>query len=438
MAGGGAHPSECHQHVLSRATATDAGMTWKNASILLIDDNHVNLTLLERVLEMLGVDDIRVVNDPLRAESVFAERRPDLVLLDLHMPHLDGFGVMERFQAQIGGDDFIPIIVVTADSSNEARERALAAGAKDFVTKPINVAEVVLRVANLLESRALYKGLREHNAELAGELLKRDQSERIRQLGRAERIARVESVLARDAIDIVFQPIVDLRSGHIAGVEALSRFPVEPQRAPDVWFDEATSVGLGAALELRALERALAHIDEIPATAFMSVNLSPEVASQKEAVDIVRAAPRDRVVVEITEHGQIRDRSALNESLDAMRDHGVRVAVDDAGAGFAGLQQILDLRPEIIKLDIAITHAIDSDPIRRALASCLLTFATDIGSLIVAEGIETKAELVTLQQLGVGLGQGYFLAVPGSKGALFEPLLFDGFDPRFDFGTAGA
>jgi len=412
--------------------------TWKNASILLIDDNQVNLTLLGRVLELLGVDDIRVVNDPLHAEAVFAERRPDLVLLDLHMPHLDGFGVMERFQAHIDGDDFIPIIVVTADSSNEARERALSVGAKDFVTKPINIAEVVLRVANLLESRALYKGLRQHNAELAGELLRRDQSDSARQRGRTERIARVESVLARNAIDIVFQPIVDLRSGHVAGVEALSRFSDEPVRPPDVWFDEATSVGLGAALELRALERALAHIDAIPEAAFMSVNLSPEVAGQRDAVEIINGAPTGRIVVEITEHGQIRDRSTLNASLDAMRTRGVRVAVDDAGAGFAGLQQILDLRPEIIKLDLAITHGIDTDPIRRALASCLLSFATEIGSLIVAEGIETRDELVTLQKLGIVLGQGYFLALPGSLDALFEPLLFDGFDPRFDFDTNGS
>ena len=407
--------------------------TWKDASILLIDDNEVNLTLLGRVLELLGVDDIRVVNDSLQAEAVFAERRPDLVLLDLHMPHLDGFGVMEQFQAQIDGDDFIPILVVTADSSNEARERALAAGAKDFVTKPINIAEVVLRVANLLESRALYKGLRQHNAELAGELMKRDQTEHVRRRQRVERISRIESVLAHDAIDIVFQPIVDLRSGHIAGVEALSRFSAEPRRPPDAWFDEATSVGLGAALELRALERALEYIDDIPAPAFLSVNLSPEVASHNEAVDIINRAPAGRIVVEITEHGQIRDRCALNEALDTMRLNGVRIAVDDAGAGFAGLQQILDLRPEIIKLDIAITHAIDTDPIRRALASCLLSFSTEIGGLIVAEGIETQGELATLQHLGIVLGQGYFLALPGSLDSLSEPLLFDGFDPRFDF-----
>jgi len=411
--------------------------TWKNASILLIDDNQVNLTLLGRVLEMVGVTDVRVVSNPLEAEAVFAERRPDLVLLDLHMPHLDGFGVMERFQAHIAGDDFIPIIVVTADSSNEARERALAAGAKDFVTKPINVTEVVLRVANLLESRALYKGLRQHNAELAAELLERDRTHHLRQRGRKERIARVQSVLDTDAINIVFQPIVDLRSGHIAGVEALSRFPTEPIRPPDIWFNEAASVGLGSALELRALGLALAHIENIPPTAFMSVNLSPEVASQREAVDIISAAPVGRVVVEITEHSRIRDRGAINESLNAMRSRGVRVAVDDAGAGFAGLQQILDLRPEIIKLDLALTHAIDSDPVRRALAASLLTFANEIGGLIIAEGIETQAELATLQSLGVVLGQGYFLAHPGSLDALHRPLLYDGFDPRFDFDGPG-
>jgi len=418
---------------VNSVNAADHDTVWKDASILLIDDNQVNLTLLGRVLELVGVTDIRVVNDSLDAEAVFSERRPDLVLLDLHMPKLDGFGVMERFRRQIDGDDFVPIIVITGDSSDEARERALAAGAKDFVTKPINITEVVLRVANLLESRALYKGLRRHNAELAAALLERDQSEHLLQQRRQERIARVEAVLADDSIMTVFQPIVDVRTGHIAGVEALTRFGGDPPRPPDVWFDEATAVGLGDVLELRALEKALGLINKIPATAFMSVNLSPEVASTPAAVELISRGPADRVVVEITEHSRIRNRRALSESLEAIRTRGARVAVDDAGAGFAGLQQILDLHPEIIKLDLALTHGIDTDPIRRALASCLLSFATEVGGLIVAEGIETRTELATLQRLGVSLGQGYFLARPGPVTTLFEPLLFDGFDPRLDF-----
>ena len=131
---------------------------------------------------------------------------------------------------------------------------------------------------------------------------------------------------------------------------------------------------------------------------------------------IVEALSRvagSRIVLELTEHTRIDDYPALLEALDELRQHGVRIAVDDAGAGYAGLQQILGLRPDIIKLDVDLTRGIDTDPVRRALAACLVRFGEDTNSVIVAEGIETAAELETLRQLGVPWGQGYLLARPG-------------------------
>ena len=119
-----------------------------------------------------------------------------------------------------------------------------------------------------------------------------------------------------------------------------------------------------------------------------------------------------RVVIEITEQDRTDSYSKLGISLDELRHRGARVAVDDAGAGFAGLQQILELAPDIIKLDITLTRGIDNDPVRRSLTKCLLAFAAEIGALIVAEGIETLAELETVRSVGVTLGQGYLLGRP--------------------------
>jgi EAL domain-containing protein (putative c-di-GMP-specific phosphodiesterase class I) len=119
-----------------------------------------------------------------------------------------------------------------------------------------------------------------------------------------------------------------------------------------------------------------------------------------------------RIVVEITEHEAVEDYAALVRSLDTLRGLGCRVAIDDAGAGFASLRHTLQLAPDIVKVDISLTRDIDSDRGRRALASALISFADEMGMTIVAEGIESQAELDTLRELGVIYGQGYFLAEP--------------------------
>jgi EAL domain-containing protein (putative c-di-GMP-specific phosphodiesterase class I) len=119
-----------------------------------------------------------------------------------------------------------------------------------------------------------------------------------------------------------------------------------------------------------------------------------------------------RVVLEVTEHAPVSDYGRLNGSLGALRARGVRLAIDDAGSGFSSLQHILRLAPDFIKLDMALTRDVDNDLARRALAAALISFAAEIGAVIVAEGIETRAELETLRELGVRFGQGYYLARP--------------------------
>ena len=117
-------------------------------------------------------------------------------------------------------------------------------------------------------------------------------------------------------------------------------------------------------------------------------------------------------MLELTEHERIVDYEALRPWLDDLRSDGVRIAVDDAGAGYAGLQQIVGLQPDIVKLDLALTRGIDKDPVRRALARCLVSFAEEIGAVVLAEGIETHSELEVLRALGIPLGQGYYLGRP--------------------------
>ena len=173
------------------------------------------------------------------------------------------------------------------------------------------------------------------------------------------------------------------------------------------------TVGLAIELDLAAIEAALGALDWLPEDVFLSVNVSPATAISGRLHECLRGIPSHRIVLELTEHTRIDDYDILRSALDVLRQEGARIAVDDAGAGYAGLQQILRLRPDIVKLDVEFTRTIDADPVRRALATSLVTFGRDTGEVIIAEGIETLEEFDTLGRLGVCWGQGFYLARPG-------------------------
>jgi PAS domain S-box-containing protein len=228
--------------------------------------------------------------------------------------------------------------------------------------------------------------------------------------------ARIQSVLDADGPSIVVQPIVDLRTGIVVGGEALARFGALPEQGPDAWFADAAAVGLGADLELAAVRRALAALPALPDSSYLSVNVSPMTAVNPALLDLLGHIDVDgnRLVLELTEHTTVTDYPSLLTSLARVRALGVRIAVDDAGAGFASLSHILNLRPDIVKLDIALVRNIHNDPARRALAAGLLIFAAEIGACLVAEGIETEDELTALRDVGVTHGQGYYLGRPAA------------------------
>jgi EAL domain-containing protein (putative c-di-GMP-specific phosphodiesterase class I) len=227
---------------------------------------------------------------------------------------------------------------------------------------------------------------------------------------------------------MVFQPIVDLNVGTIVGVEALARFGSEPERTPDAWFAEAELAGLRTDLELLAIAAALAQLEAIPSDAYLSVNASPETIMSPGFLSMLEAPLGGRLVVEITDRTDVEDYGPLKRALDELRLRGARVAVDDTDAGVTTLAHISRLVPDIIKLDIALTHDIDRDPIRRSMVASLIAYAEECGATVSAEGIETQAENETLRAMGVPCGQGWFLGEPGplvdvTKIASFAPQL---------------
>ncbi|CCH87436.1 Diguanylate phosphodiesterase [Modestobacter italicus] len=229
--------------------------------------------------------------------------------------------------------------------------------------------------------------------------------------------AAVLQVLAGDAVRTAFQPIVSLVDGRLLGAEALARFTVpDDERTTQDWFADAARAGLGIDLEVHAVRRALRAATALPEDAYVAVNLSPETLLWPGLPDVLREAPVPlaRIVVELTEHSAVEDYDGLAAVLQPLRDSGLRLAVDDAGAGYATFRHILRLAPDVIKLDSSLISGIDGDPARQALAGAVVAFAREVRGVVVAEGIERPAELAVVLGLGVDAGQGYLLDPPST------------------------
>lgn len=382
-----------------------------DARVFAIDDNNTNLELLNALLTRAGLRKVYTSNDPIDALSRLDEIDPDLILLDLHMPQLDGYAVLSRLAVRAAGA-YLPVLVLTADATPEATKRALDLGARDFLTKPFDATEVILRVRNLLETRYLYQTLRSSNITLRNKIKDYEQVERAESEAWQLEHETIEDVIRRNAIEMVFQPVFDLESKSIVGAEALARFPGQRDYSPDRWFITAATVGLGYDLEVAAVRAALLALDVLPKSAFLAVNVSPATLVQPDFLQLFSPEICPRIVLELTEHVQIEDYGAISAVVGAFRESGARLAVDDVGAGYAGFRHLLGVNPDIIKLDISLTRGINLDPSRRALATALVSFALETGRKIIAEGVETPEELEVLKQLKVDWGQGFGLARP--------------------------
>jgi EAL domain-containing protein (putative c-di-GMP-specific phosphodiesterase class I) len=224
---------------------------------------------------------------------------------------------------------------------------------------------------------------------------------------------RTRELLKPGALTPVFQPIFHLSSGHVVGVEALARDAADPHADAATMFVDAYQAGLGADLEFAALHAALGALDDVGAGRYLAVNLSPRLLADPRFTDLLTGVDLTEVVLEVTEREVIEDFDVLRSTLEPLRQRGLRLAVDDTGAGYAGLRHLVGIRPEIIKLDADLCHQIDQDTLRGALAGALVVFAEKVGATLVAEGVETEAEMAALTEVGLEHVQGFLLRPPG-------------------------
>ncbi len=245
-------------------------------------------------------------------------------------------------------------------------------------------------------------------ASLAGALFSQN-------LGRAEllraEVASIKAIIDGQAFHPVFQPIRVAKTMRVIGYEALTRFDFGGN--PAEVFARARAVGVGEELEFKVIEHGLAQSELLlPRQAFLSVNVSPDLLlGQAKELNLLLRQSRREIVLELTEHLPIQQYAELRAALGHF-DPRPRLAVDDAGAGYASLQHILELRPDYIKLDWSLTGGLRVDLAKQALMTGMVGFADSIGAQLVAEGVESRDELKALRRLGVELAQGYLLGRP--------------------------
>ncbi len=384
--------------------------------VIVADDDPDIQTLLA---DLIGDHDaLELVGSAERAEEAIelaVQERPDVALLDVRMP---GEGLV----AAVGIRRRAPTTRVIALSSEDDRRTVVAmleAGAVGYLVKDAPTHTIIESILRAASGQASLAGA--VTAGVIDELIERGADRRRADSQRRETQVRIRrSIDQPDGLMIHLQPICSLGRGAVVGFEALSRFAAAPVTPPDRWFAEAEEVGLGLTLELLAVKKALALLPNLPAPVYLAVNVSPATAISEGFSMLIERCDATRVVVEITEAAPIDDYDQFAGSLRRVRRLGVRLAVDDAGAGFASLRHILNLVPDLIKLDGTLIAGIEGDRARQALAAGLISFAEVLGASIIAEGIESEGQLAALRALGVECGQGYFLARPQPPAGVLE------------------
>ncbi|MGZ4146869.1 MAG: EAL domain-containing protein [Actinomycetota bacterium] len=383
-------------------------MSVQQIRVLIADDEpEVRGALAELIGAEDGLNIVATAGDADEAAQLASSTSPDVALVDVKMPNGGGPRAAREILR------LSPQTRVLALSAYEDRDTVLTmlgAGAVGYLVKGTPPEEIVAAIGRAARGQTSVSS--EVMAGVVDELTSQLRRAERRSHEVEERRERVRQVIEDEAFTLVYQPIYRLPAKDVIGFEALARFAGEPSRPPDVWFQEAAEVGLGLDLEVAAIRMALEALDALPSDAYLSLNLSHRAAVSPRLLDAFDGAPLRRIVVEITEHEPVDDYDELATALERLRGRGARIAIDDAGAGFASLRHTLRLDPDVIKLDISLTRHIDADRGKRALAKALISFAEEMRTDIVAEGIETEDELETLLGLGARLGQGFYLARP--------------------------
>ena len=350
-------------------------------TVIVADEDKAALdglaSIIDRAPDFVLVGKARDATTAMRLAALYT---PALALVDANMPGGGGANAV----AQIGrGSPGTHVIALSASPEHDIVVRMLRAGASSYVVKSVPAQDLLTSL----------------RATAAAD---RDPA------------ARMRAVIEGSALRMVFQPIVNIQGQGVVGVEALARFDCEPRQSPDVWFMDAVASGLGTEIDLAAARAATTILPDLPTGMDLFVNVMPETLFSSGFEELVSMVPGDRVVLELTEHAPVHDYDRLGDAIDGLRAEGFRIAVDDVGAGYSSFRHLLTVRPDVLKIDISLCRSIESDRARQVIAASIASLGRELNATVVAEGIETPAELTTVQELGIDSAQGFYLAEPAA------------------------
>jgi len=370
-------------------------------SILIVDDDVSVTQMLRMLLETRGY----VVNVAASGEDAFnsVSASTDLILLDLVLPDNEGFDICRKFKEN-RKTHHIPIIILSGRMLSEDIIEGLYLGADDYLIKPFEYEELIARMEVVMRRGSLFGSADTSSLE-----------------GNQGIIIELRKIIDEKLIIPFFQPIFDIKSSCVYGLEMLTRCKTQTILAnPELLFKAAINFGFYQDLELLAWEKTLSVASGKLTEEILFLNCNPYLVegpkflSIKTLFDNSPINPK-RVVLEITERSYISDFKMFFEHLRRYRGFGFRFAVDDVGGGYAGLESIVEIRPELVKIDRHIISELDKDPLKQSIVKFIIAFCKENNIISIAEGIETKAELETVIALGIDAAQGYYLCKPTSE-----------------------
>lgn len=370
-----------------------------HATILIVDDDPALARSIARIVSRGGWTS-HCVNSVDAACAYLRGHEVDAVVSDVRMPGATGLDLLARLRDNDGN---LPVVLLSGARNMADMARAIELGASRFLAKPVNSVELRSTLREIIAKRRAAEVVRSRLARLAEE----DQARRV-----AEQSAHTRFAEAVAAVDVHFQPIVSWSERRVVGYEALVRCSIPDLRSPLALLDLARRVDGMHELGDRIQQRALGRFCVEPTEADLYLNLAPEDLHDDRLLDPATqlAKVAHRVILEVSE--QARADTQAKERLDAIRSLGFRLAVDDVGAGYAGLNSIAQLEPDVIKLDMALVRDVHLHPIKQRLVRAMVAVARESAVEVIAEGVECDSERAALSDLGCELVQGYFIARP--------------------------
>jgi EAL domain-containing protein (putative c-di-GMP-specific phosphodiesterase class I) len=371
------------------------------ARILVVDDEDALRRAMQRILERAGYEVVTAANGREAIRWLDDIATLDAIVSDLRMPEMNG---LELLRAVRSRDLDLPVLLVTAAPDVASAIEAIDFGAYKYIPKPVDHELICESVQRAVALRRMARVKREGLALLG--------QSNVRAADRAGLESSFDGVLR--TLWMAYQPIVHAADGTVFGYEALLRANEPSLPHPGAILDAAERLDRLPALGRAVRAAAAAPMAQVPgAVLFVNLHtrdLADETLFSAEAT-LARIAPN--VILEITERASLDEVSDVRDRVARLRAMGFRLAVDDLGAGYAGLTSFATLEPEIIKLDMSLVRDVDTNPVKRRVVGQMTTLAHDLHVLVVAEGVETLAERNMLVSLGCDLLQGYLLAKPG-------------------------